>query len=1054
MKPIYLTVALLLLSILGYSQDDQYGCIDQNAINYDASAVFDNGSCCYSNYITTDAGTAVYSINISNTNSISVIYPDYMPGACVLEGCYSAYISPWNNWYTDITFYLNGEILASFTAAELQANNGTVSLSVGNIATGCTDFYACNYNPGANCDDGSCNYDCLGCTDPEAFNYDPSATTDDGSCCTAENSITLTHDVDGSVPSYFGVQSLSTGYYVELPSGSTACLSDGCYQLYHYVQGYGVPGISYNVTITNGNGEVLVSQETYNENPNIININVNSIVGCTDYNACNYNPQATCNANCDYSCQGCTDPTATNYDPNATIDNGSCCNATITIVGEGNFGWQISSTYTGVYYSGNYPGNNALCLADGCYYIYVYTFDNSTQTWEILDADGNIIINNETGSSGGYYYFGINEEVGCGDPNACNFNPNVTCASWLSCTYDCFGCTDPNAPNYNPEATVDNGTCCSGNWYTVETTDPGYWSAYAGDGSFGAAGHFPEDNSFCLPAGCYTFYYQPDNYTGESFTYSLFSNGDLLEEVVVDPLTSYPYINIDNDAVTGCTEPSACNFDPLANCPDYEACDYGCYGCTDPAAENYDPNATLNSGLCCYNQWFTVELSSPGYWSTSSLVDYNYGYGHYPEENGFCVDGECFSFYAWGDNGEILTYTIYDAEGNAIATGENEYALWSVMTTIAGDGYVVGCIDPNACNYNPSANCGDYISCDYGCYGCTDPNAPNYDPQATIDDNTCCTQSWYTVSMDGDAYWYAYNSGFYTTGGIYPLEAGFCANGECFAIYVYPLSFDPITYSIFDNEGTEIYTGIAYPNSYNLASIGVNGEIAGCLDPSACNYNPDATCDNYSCNFYCGGCTDSEALNYNPQAQFDDGSCFFEAVPPIMGMAMLPDEDNNQYYVVMSMMDEGNGAPYIMTSDFNSEMTMMNEAGQYVAGPYPCDADVEFTLHSLAAGLSTYMNTTLESECAITSDVNDINEFNTLTIYPNPNNGQFMITGINEANVRVRVTDMEGRVITDENKNAGSGQLNISLDNLSNGVYQVSVITSNNVFTERMVVKK
>jgi hypothetical protein len=48
---------------------------------------------------------------------------------------------------------------------------------------GCTDATACNFNPDATSDDGTCEYtSCVGCTDPEACNYDPSATSDDGSC--------------------------------------------------------------------------------------------------------------------------------------------------------------------------------------------------------------------------------------------------------------------------------------------------------------------------------------------------------------------------------------------------------------------------------------------------------------------------------------------------------------------------------------------------------------------------------------------------------------------------------------------------------------------------------------------------------------------------------------------------------------------------------------------------------------------------------------------------------------------------------------------------------
>jgi|GEM_PF-1999828 len=46
---------------------------------------------------------------------------------------------------------------------------------------GCTDFEACNFNPNAKKDDGTCRY-VLGCTDPNAYNYVPEAECSDGSC--------------------------------------------------------------------------------------------------------------------------------------------------------------------------------------------------------------------------------------------------------------------------------------------------------------------------------------------------------------------------------------------------------------------------------------------------------------------------------------------------------------------------------------------------------------------------------------------------------------------------------------------------------------------------------------------------------------------------------------------------------------------------------------------------------------------------------------------------------------------------------------------------------
>ena len=61
----------------------------------------------------------------------------------------------------------------------------------------------------------------------------------------------------------------------------------------------------------------------------------NPIYGCTDPNACNYDDTANCdNGSCDYGitdcpepCNailGCTDPEASNYDPDANCDDGSC----------------------------------------------------------------------------------------------------------------------------------------------------------------------------------------------------------------------------------------------------------------------------------------------------------------------------------------------------------------------------------------------------------------------------------------------------------------------------------------------------------------------------------------------------------------------------------------------------------------------------------------------------------------------------------------------------------------------------------------------------------
>ncbi|MGB0171539.1 MAG: hypothetical protein ACPF8Y_06115, partial [Flavobacteriales bacterium] len=52
----------------------------------------------------------------------------------------------------------------------------------------------------------------------------------------------------------------------------------------------------------------------------------------------------------------------------------------------------------------------------------------------------------------------------------------------------------------------------------------------------------------------------------------------------------------DADEIAGCTDPGACDYN--ADATDLTGCDYSCIGCTDPDADNYDPSATIDNGFC------------------------------------------------------------------------------------------------------------------------------------------------------------------------------------------------------------------------------------------------------------------------------------------------------------------------------------------------------------------------------------------------------------------------------------------------------------------------
>ena len=53
----------------------------------------------------------------------------------------------------------------------------------------------------------------------------------------------------------------------------------------------------------------------------------------------------------------------------------------------------------------------------------------------------------------------------------------------------------------------------------------------------------------------------------------------------------------------------------------------------------------------------------------------------------------------------------------------------------------------------------------------------------------------------------------------------------------------------------------------------------GCMDPTATNYNSEATLDNGDCNYApISGCTDNSAINYLATATINDGSCEYLSV--------------------------------------------------------------------------------------------------------------------------------------------------------------------------------
>ena len=295
----------------------------------------------------------------------------------------------------------------------------------------------------------------------------------------------------------------------------------------------------------------------------------NTIFGCTDENACNYDSAVNCdNGSCIFesacdadactnggiytwdttNCEcalvtvtvvGCTDPSACNYDAAANCNDASCifesaCDADACTNG-GIYTWDSNCTCS-----------LTIATVFGCTDPSACNYDSAANC-----NDGSCILESacdaDVCTNGGIYTWDFATcecalvtvtVVGCTDPTATNYDLIANCND--GCIYNNPGCLDPCAPNYDSTADMDDGSC------------EGYDMTCNTDCTLGDLSEWDADSCECVT-------------------------------VVI---------------VFGCTtDENACNYDPMANCS--SECDFtSCVGCTDPSACNYNPSATIDNGTC------------------------------------------------------------------------------------------------------------------------------------------------------------------------------------------------------------------------------------------------------------------------------------------------------------------------------------------------------------------------------------------------------------------------------------------------------------------------
>jgi hypothetical protein len=773
------------------------------------------------------------------------------------EGMIDEFIEKEGKWFN----YIKGKEELLVQTVNLDPNEFTfqgIGIS-GNVSIaslrGCTDPNATNYDPLATdpccsaCDGSDNNYCCIpcvnGCNDQAADNFNPNATCNDGSCI------------------YTGcLDELAANYD---PNANTAC-SSCCYPV---IYGCTHPLASNYITPI---GDVFVDVNTpcctLCDNTDNNDCCIFPNLGCIDTAACNFDATAnTDDGSCDYSCYGCTDPVACNYDPNATIDNGACayCNyaclnpAAINYVNPANM------------------ANPAPCDAanPGC---------------------TNVSNPPCTGPGSG---FGQCCELQQPD-----------------------GCTDPNAMNYDPTAIIDDDSCC---YFTDQSVTFQMERIGCGDAT---AGDNPDVNGYCNDGSGHPLY-SGNTYVGYGPAfYGACPANTGWNTLNFDPLACGDCSQIQggNDwsccawHVYGCTDPTALNADcgtiqnPNSTTPcadgvtiDDGSCTYNTdWGCTNATACNYDPTATFDDGTCEFTSCVGCTDHRYGYHQDiNGLSNYDgvtqVAIGHNPGDINCtwcpsaptgCNNFDLAAGTACTDDGTIHGKPIgfyaknFNPQSNPSLPANNccpgNYCNYEVGCADAGWSHQLGLNAIMQWGFNPIQGCSQTPGSVCQQYGGVYPGTP--DPPNTYQSGNMTGYPAFnfggsTQYLDDNGVWPAWNTSWVLPpygDGILIMPNGpqqYSQQG----MSNYGTACIPVIYGCIDlvgpngEQNVNINSGCTTYNAWPDAQIHTNSPIPLNNDP----YVQPNTHRQECCVLAVYGCTDQNAPNYDPNANYDDGSCCY-----------------------------------------------------------------------------------------------------------------------------------------------------------------------------------
>lgn len=348
---------------------------------------------------------------------------------------------------------------------------------------------------------------------------------------------------------------------------------------------------------------------------------------------------------------------------------------------------------------------------------------------------------------------------GCLNDCACNYNPNANVDDDSCEFFSCVTCT--NGTNVQLLMTDVFGAGFGDGWnggtYTLRDSEGNVITT----GSIDAAQCSEDNDNFpgpetgfdilCLEDGCYSLQAGGGQFPGEIGWQLVTSTGTTLAQ----GNTAAGEVGFTiGSAVCGCTDNTACNFDPAATDND-GSCEFtSCAGCTDNTACNFDPNATIaDPAQCCYGECVTLNMNDSfgDGWNGGTATIINAatglvaGTGTFATGSSataeFCLESGCYRLVVGGGTfpGE-MSWTLLGANGGILSGVANTP---NGINFSVGDGNCTpGCQEPLACNYSPTSGLSDCTLCEYTtCLGCTYPDATNYNADASIDDGSCIIEA-------------------------------------------------------------------------------------------------------------------------------------------------------------------------------------------------------------------------------------------------------------------------------------------------------------------------